>query len=228
MRLVREADGRDLGRRLGASSTTAWLRHRLRPGEAKARVDLANRLVETRLADDDTVAAAADGPVDYGVNIGGSSSSWSMPATTAELVSGRISIEHARVVAKTIVGLPGALEPAQLRAAETELAKWAIQHDPAELANLGRYLIHVLDADTLEDRDERAFTRRDLRFTDFGDGVMRFGGGDDTESVAIVRAALDSVAAPCSAADGTPDPRTAGQRMFERTGHHQKPICGPG
>src|SRR5918996_3190362 len=79
LRLVREADGRDLGRRLGASSTTAWLRHRLRlrPGEAKARVDLANRLVETRLGDDDTVGAAADGPVDYGVSIGGSSSSWS-------------------------------------------------------------------------------------------------------------------------------------------------------
>ena len=36
LRLVREADGRDLGRRLGASSTTAWLkdRLRLRPGEA--------------------------------------------------------------------------------------------------------------------------------------------------------------------------------------------------
>jgi hypothetical protein len=230
LRLVREADGRDLGRRLGASSTTAWLRHRLRlrPGEAKARVDLANRLVETRLGDDDTVVAAADGPVDYGVSIGGSSSSWSMPATTAQLASGRISMEHARVVAKTIVSLPGALEPAQLRAAETELAKWAIQHDPAELANLGRYLIHVLDADTLEDREERAFTRRDLRFTDFGDGVMRFGGGGDAESVAIVRAALDSLAAPCPAADGTPDPRTAGQRMFDALVELARRTCDTG
>jgi hypothetical protein len=46
LRLVREADARDLGRRLGATSTTGWLRHRLRlrPGEAKVRVDLANRL----------------------------------------------------------------------------------------------------------------------------------------------------------------------------------------
>jgi hypothetical protein len=61
LRLVREADARDLGRRLGASSTTAWLRHRLRlrPGEAKARVDLANRL---RIGE-------ADGPVDYAANV---------------------------------------------------------------------------------------------------------------------------------------------------------------
>jgi hypothetical protein len=46
LRLVREADARDLGRRLGAASTTAWLRARLRlrPGEAKTRVDLAHRL----------------------------------------------------------------------------------------------------------------------------------------------------------------------------------------
>ena len=134
LRLVREADGRDLGRRHGASSTTAWLRHRLRlrPGEAKARVDLASRLVDTRLGDD-SVVVATGGPIDYGVNIGGSAGSWSMPATTAELASGRISMEHARVVAKTMVGLPGTLEPAQLRAAETELAKWAVQHDAAEL-----------------------------------------------------------------------------------------------
>ncbi|HET6727896.1 MAG TPA: DUF222 domain-containing protein, partial [Jiangellaceae bacterium] len=46
LRLVREADGRDLGRRLGATSTMGWLRFRLRlrPGEARLRVDLANRL----------------------------------------------------------------------------------------------------------------------------------------------------------------------------------------
>src|SRR5918995_3872646 len=40
LRLVREVDARDLGRRLGALSTAAWLagRLRLRPGEAKTRV----------------------------------------------------------------------------------------------------------------------------------------------------------------------------------------------
>ena len=127
-----------------------------------------------------------------------------------------------------MVGLPGALEPAQLRAAETELAKWAVQHDAAELANLGRYLIHVLDADTLEDREERAFTRRDLWFTHFGDGVMRFGGGGDAESVAIIRAALDSLAAPCPAADGTPDSRTAGQRMFDALVELARRTCDTG
>ena len=38
LRVVREADARDLGRRMGATSTAAWLRHRLRlrPGRALA------------------------------------------------------------------------------------------------------------------------------------------------------------------------------------------------
>lgn len=54
-RLFAEADGRDLGRRLGASSTAAWLRDRfrLRPGDARRQLQLANR-----------ITAATDSPVD--------------------------------------------------------------------------------------------------------------------------------------------------------------------
>ena len=52
-------------------------------------------------------------------------------------------------------------------------------------------------------------------FVDHGDGVTRFGARGDTEAAAVLRAALDPLAAPCPAADGTPDPRTAGQRMFD-------------
>ena len=48
-------------RRQGAPSTAAWLagRLRLRPGEAKTRVELANRLDPH----------APDGPVDYAANV---------------------------------------------------------------------------------------------------------------------------------------------------------------
>jgi hypothetical protein len=33
----------------------------------------------------------------------------------------------------------------------------------------------MLDADTLEEREERAFRRRELRITDVGDGITRHG-----------------------------------------------------
>ena len=82
LRLVREADARDLGRRLGATSTTGWLRHRLRlrPGEAKVRVDLANRL---------RVGESDEGPVDFAANVGTTAGGRSMPATAAALAEGK-------------------------------------------------------------------------------------------------------------------------------------------
>jgi len=207
LRLLAEADGRDLGRRLGASSTTGWLRHRLRlrPGEAKTRVDLAHRL-------DTGAADGAGGPVDFAANVGSAGAGRSMPATAAGLAAGAVSVEHARVIATVMVGLPAGLAPGQVRAAEAELAGWAVEYDPAEVANLGRHLIHALDTDTLEERKERAYPRRELRLVDPGDGTTRISGRLDAESAAMVRSALDPLAAPCPAADGTADPRTAGQR----------------
>ena len=63
--LVREADDRDLARRLGAASTVAWLRdrYRLRPADAKTRLDLAHRTRHTTTPDnrtDDGTVAGAD------------------------------------------------------------------------------------------------------------------------------------------------------------------------
>ncbi len=87
LRLLREADARDLGRRLGATSTTAWVkfRLRLRPGEAKMRVELTNRL------DPD----AAGGPVDFAANVASTAGARSMPATAAALAAGQVSVDHA-------------------------------------------------------------------------------------------------------------------------------------
>ncbi len=207
LRLLREADGRDLGRRLGASSTTGWVkdRLRLRPGEAKARVDLAHRLD----------AGAADGPVDYAANVGSATSARAMPATAAALAAGEVSTEHAHVIAKTMVALPGGLSTEQERAAEADLAGYARQFDPVTLGKLGQHLIHTLDTETLEEREQRAYRRRELRLVDIGDGTTRICGQLDTESSAMVRSVLDPLAAPCPAADGTADPRPAGQRMAD-------------
>jgi len=219
LRLVREADARDMGRRLGASCTASWLagRLRLRPGDAKTRVDLANRL------DPHT----ADGPVDYAANVTVPSVAV-LPATAVALAAGEVSLEHARGVAATMLALPDGLGAEQIRAAEKELAGFARQFDPVTAGRLGRHLIHVLDTDTLAEREDQAYRRRDLRMVDLGDGITRLTGQLDTESAAMVRSALDPLAAPNPADDATPDPRTASQRMADALVELARRTCAAG
>jgi hypothetical protein len=208
LRLVREADARDLGRRLGATSTTGWLRARLRlrPGEAKTRVDLANRL---------RVGESIDGPVDFAANVGTTAGGRSMPATAAALAEGAVSTDHAAVIARSMVELPGGLSTEQERVAETNLAGWAREHDPVTVGRLARHLIHALDTATLEEREQRTYHRREVRLSEAADGSTRLSGRLDAESAAMVRAALDPLAAPCPGPDGERDPRTAGQRTAD-------------
>jgi hypothetical protein len=167
-------------------------------------VELANRLDPS----------AADGPVDYAANVTAPLVG-ALLATAAALSAGEASVDHTRVIATTMAALPAAISVEQARAAEADLAGYARQFDPATLARLGRHLIHVLDTDTLAEREQRAFRRRELRMVDLGDGLTRLSGQLDAESAALVRSALDPLAAPNPAADGTPDPRSAGQRMAD-------------
>jgi hypothetical protein len=168
--LVQEADARDLGRRLGAASTTAWLRARLRlrPGEAKTRVDLAHRL---------RVGESIDGPVDYAANVGTTAGGRSMPATAAALAAGDVSVDHAGVIARTMVELPGGLSTEQERVAEENLASWARAHDPVTVGRLGRHLVHALDTATLAEREQRAHHRREVRLSEAATGRPGCPGG---------------------------------------------------
>uniref|UniRef100_UPI002AD34FE2 DUF222 domain-containing protein n=1 Tax=Frankia sp. Cr1 TaxID=3073931 RepID=UPI002AD34FE2 len=116
LRLVREADGRDLAAGQGATSTAALLRHRLRlrPGDARMLVEL---------------AAALDGP---------------QAATGQALTAGIISAEQAWAIVRTIRGLPVGTPTATVRDAQTFLLTQAEVFDPAELTRLGAFLITQL------------------------------------------------------------------------------------
>ncbi|HET6685566.1 MAG TPA: hypothetical protein VFH02_03460, partial [Jiangellaceae bacterium] len=74
------------------------------------------------------------------------------------------------------------LSTEQEHLAETTLAGWARVHDPVTVGRLGRHLIHALDTDTLEDREQRAYQRRELRLAEVGDGSTRLSGRLDAES----------------------------------------------
>ncbi len=183
LRLASEADGRDLGQAAGAGSTGAWLRDmlRLRPGEARARVDLAHR-VETDLA----------------------------PLGVA-LEQGEVSLAHAQVVRKGMaelpVGLPGDVRDQAL----AFLVEQSRIHDPAAVAHLATQLLHTVDPAALERREERDVARRELWISDFGDLRGRL----DAEARALLMTALDPLAAPQPAADGSPDMRSAARRRAD-------------
>ena len=104
LRLVREADARDLARRLGAPCTTAWLRHRLRLRAGRgADAGGAGQPVRPATA----ARGRSTGPPTLPA---GQRGSWSMPATAAALAEGAVSAEHAKVVANTMAAhadLPG-------------------------------------------------------------------------------------------------------------------------
>lgn len=208
LRLVAEADTRDLGRRLGASSTTAWLREllRLRPGAAKASVDLAHRLTPPAPVEDYAASPSAGPRVGVGRI---------MPATHAKLAAGEVSVDHATVIAKTMAQLPTDLSAEDAARAEADLAAFATEHDPATLQRLATHLLHVLYTESPEGREERARRKRRLRIVDMGDGTARITGLLSGEDAAIVRTALDPLAAPQPGADGERDDRAPDQRLAD-------------
>lgn len=200
--LVREADGRNLGRRCGAASTAAWLtgRFRIRPGHARSWVQLANSIAEP-----DEVA-------DYAANPSGPRTGRELVETGEALATGQISPEHAAVVDRIMAKVPREVDVERARQAETDLAGYCRKFDPATVAKLGDYMLELMREDTLEDEESDRHRRRNLRLDDHTGGLS---GQLTREGMAMLRSALDQLAAPSPATDGTPDERTAGQRLAD-------------
>ena len=187
---TREVDARGAAVATGAASTAAWLRHRvlIHPGAAKAEVGLAKDL---------------DGE---------------LAETGAALAAGAISRDQAAAVATAMRGLPGAVDPATRRRAQGWLLEQAAGFDPAALHKLGRHLIQVVDPQggaALERQEALLGSRQAFTLTHAPDGSRPVRGQFGPEAGALLDAALAAVAAPRPAQDGTPDPRTAGQRRAE-------------
>ena len=204
--LAREAHGRDLPHRHGATSTVAWLHDLLRisPAEARHLVNLGD------LLDDRPVLA--DAVTDGGVN-------------TAQAVA----------IGRVLADVPDH-EPALVDKVETVLIGYAAQFEPAILHRLGDRVIAHINPDLADqrlrdrlDREQRhAQQRRGLTLTPDGLGGIRLTGILDIEGAAIIDAAITPLTAPMRDASG-PDLRTAAARRADalvdvcqlalRTGH---------
>lgn len=193
--LVGEIDSRGLADTLGASSTTALTRQALAVSPAAA-AEL-------------TAAARA--------------ARHEMSATGRALAGGQISYPQAAAIVRAVQALPGEASPDIQRRAEAHLIGEAARFDPAELTRLGRHILEVvapytldrLEADRLARDEQRAAQRREFTMIDDGHGLHWLRGRLSTEAAAMLRAALDPLAAPQPAADGVRDPRTPAQRRAD-------------
>jgi Domain of unknown function (DUF222) len=189
--LAREAAGRDLPRRAGATSTVAWLRDLLRitPAEARTLVSL-GEVLEQRTVLADAVAVG-------GINSG-----------------------QAAAIGRVLAAVPDA-DPVLVDKVEAVLVGHAGQFEPTILRRLGeRVLAHVdleLADRTLRERLEReqrhAEQRRGFTLSPDGLGGIRLLGTLDVEGAAIVDAAIGPLSRPARG-DG-PDLRTPAARRAD-------------
>lgn len=192
VRLVGEVDARELGCRAGASTTAGWVRHELNVTVRQGR-QIANVARATRT---------------------------SMTATAQALAEGRVGLAHAAVIVDTVQGLPPGLEPALAARAETDLISHAARFDPEQLARLGAHILtvvapeigEVLEARRLAEQEQLAERRRTLTITADGHGLEWIRGSLDTESAAVLRAALGPLEAPRPTAADGPDLHTVAHR----------------
>lgn len=191
--LVGEVDDRGIPSTQGASSTVVWLRDHTRVSVAAAK-----RLVElSRLVD-------------------------ARPVLRDALAAGAITSDQAAVIGAVVGELPGEVDPVVVDKAETLLVGYAARFEPSALRGLGnRILAHVAPdlADEvlrrrLECDEVRARVSRTFSISQLSGGRARLSGWLDTESAAIVAAAIDPLCKPTPGSNGS-DERTPGQRRAD-------------
>ncbi|WP_444950448.1 DUF222 domain-containing protein [Micromonospora ureilytica] len=189
--IVRELDGRGTAAARGASSTTVWLRHRLRLDVSAAR-----RLVGLAASLDVAPAALRDA-----------------------LANGAVSVEQAQVIADTAATVAVSAGAEIADKAVGVLVEWAAQFDPTLLRRMGtRILDHVAPeiadaaaAAALAAEAARAARDRHVTISEQTDGRLRLSGTLDAEAAALLRAVIDPLSAPA----GPDDTRCAGQRRHD-------------
>jgi hypothetical protein len=188
LRLVGEADARDVLTADGATSSAVFLRHRLRlsPAEAASCARTA-RAIRTVAAQ--TGAACAEGRVTAGQAAVITRAVGELPAP-ARAQAERTLLEHAATYDPVVLGRLGRRIAAHVDPGADEAA----------------------DAAALARAEERAARRVELSLSPDGEGGTWLRGRLDAEGTAVVRAALDPLGAPRPSTAEGPDMRTAGRR----------------
>jgi hypothetical protein len=181
-----QADGGQVARQTGATSTVAWLRDvaDVPPWAGKARLALHRSLV-TR------------------------------PVTSAAISAGDISVDAATAVCAAIDALPGGVPAALTGDIEVLLVDAAREEGTRSVVRRAAEITHRFGPEVLEQQERAAREHRWVLFTHAHDGTLGIRGRLDAEAGALVSAVLAPLAAPAPATDGTPDVRDVGLRYAD-------------
>ncbi|WP_162598775.1 HNH endonuclease signature motif containing protein [Nocardioides gilvus] len=154
LRVLSAAD--DVADAEGFRSAGAWLSHhtRLRRSDAAADLSLAQALDRDR------------------------------PVLATAVREGRVNVAQAKVIVTALEELPTRVGVEVIAKAEAHLVGLAANHDPTELARLGRRILEVIDPERFEEEEARkladaeqyAAEKQRLKMRALGDGTTRISG----------------------------------------------------
>jgi hypothetical protein len=179
---------------VGAKSGGAWLRHfaPVTPGLAASRAALAVGLADVEMA-----------------------------PTRVAFAAGDVSAGHAAVIARTMTAIrtqPDPVDEQTRGEAQALLLATAVQVDPAQLGRAGAVLRNRLDpgaGDRLAGDEDAAEAQRSAYLVQDRTGMWQLTAHLPPVAGAMLAAAIDPLAAPRPAADGSPDVRPARQRLCD-------------
>ncbi|MGZ4494698.1 MAG: DUF222 domain-containing protein [Nocardioides sp.] len=178
LRVLAEADRREVGSATGATSTAAWLAQHTRQTRKAAHADV-------------RLARSLDRPI--------------LDTVRRALAEGRLHVEQARVIVHVVEDLPdGEVSDAQRVAAQEHLVGKAAEHDARDLRVLGARIFEVIApeeadrrvAQKLEDEERRARETSRFGTRDNGDGTTNGWFKLPTAQAEMLTKAVHAFAAP--------------------------------
>jgi len=136
-----------------------------------------------------------------------------LPRLADALTGGTIGVEQARTVVHTMTGLPAALDPDTRDLVQDLLVEHGQLTEPHPFAVFARMVALTCDPDgTLDPTESADKVQLSIGARNASTGLTTLKGKLDDLGVELLAQAIDGLAAPRPAADGTPDPRTAAVR----------------
>src|SRR6478735_6020989 len=136
-----------------------------------------------------------------------------LPRLADALAAGTIGVEQARTVVSTMTGLPAAVDPGTRELVADLLVEHGQLTEPHPFAVFARMVALTCDPDgTLDKQNPSEKVELTIGARNASTGLTSLKGKLDDLGVELLTQAIDGLAAPRPAADGTPDPRTPAAR----------------
>ena len=196
LHLTGEIDTRGMAGLRSCSSTHALLRQALNISNADAigRVKAARQILNRETLTSDELPPL-------------------LPVRAHAVDNGKLGAEHIRTIVETMDKIPAAAPAAAIAACEKALVETGVACDPNFLERAATRILERVDPDgDLDDRTADARMGLDFGGRNIRTGLTPLKGHLDDHGVEVVKKALDALAAPLPASDGSPDSRTPSNR----------------